>query len=82
MLVAPFVQQAIAEFRSGKTLRQIQHETAYVWAGRAIAAQMMGHPADAIEYAHEAIEHAALSGVAGLLDEIREAFRGVHIEVG
>lgn len=82
MTIASFVQQALAEFRQGKTLRAIQHETALVWGGRAIAAQMTGREADAIEYAHEAIEHAALSGVPRLLDEIRMTLRAHRIDVG
>jgi len=80
--IAPFVQLALAEFGQGKTLRSIQHETSLVWAGRAIAAQMAGKPADAIEYAHEAVEHAALSGVPKLLDEIRLVLRDHQIDVG
>lgn len=77
-----FVERALAEFRQGKTLRAIQHETALVWAGRAIAAQMTGRSADAIEYAHEAIEHAALSGTPGLLDQLRAVLRNHRIDVG
>lgn len=82
MTIAPFVQRALTEFQQGKTLRAIQHETALVWSGRAIAAQLTGKPADAIEYAHEAVEHAALSGVPRLLDEIRGVLRDHRIDVG
>jgi hypothetical protein len=75
LTIAPFVQQALTEFKAGKTLRAIQHETALVWSGRAIAAQLIGRSADAIEYAHEAVEHAALSGAPGLVEKIRAVLR-------
>lgn len=68
------VTRALTELQS-KTLSQIQIETAMVWYGRAVAAFMLGKGADAIEYAHEAIEHAALSGDIALLQSIREGFR-------
>jgi hypothetical protein len=64
-----------------KGLREIQIETAYKWAGRAIAAKMMGIGGDAHEYAHEAIEHAALSGDFALLHEIRERFEANGVVV-
>ena len=66
------IREALVELR-GKTLRQIQVDTAYKWAGRACAAAMMGRHDDAEEYAHEAIEHAALSGDDNLLAEVRRA---------
>lgn len=65
---------AFSELRS-KTLKQIQVETAYKWAGRACAAALMGLHDDAEEYAHEAIEHAALSGDDRLLGVVRDAMR-------
>jgi len=77
-MIAPFVQRALAEFRQGRTIRDIQHETALVWAGRAIAARAIGQNEDAVEYAHEAIEHAALSGVPGLIDDVRRALHSGH----
>ena len=64
------IREALVELR-GKTLHQIQIETAYKWAGRACAASMMGKPNDAEEYAHEAIEHAALSGDMHLLQAVK-----------
>jgi len=70
---ADHVERAIGEL-SRKNLRQIQRETAKVWYGRAIAAARLFHE-DASEYAHEAIEHAALAGDDGLLWEIREGLR-------
>jgi len=72
--LAEFVTNALSEL-SHKSLRQIQFETAMVWYGRAVAAVTLGKTADAIEYAHESIEHAALSGDIGLLQGIREGLR-------
>lgn len=72
--LSEYVKHALSEL-SVKPLRQIQHETAKVWYGRAIAAVKLGKPADAIEYAHESIEHAALSGDDGFLRNIREGLR-------
>jgi hypothetical protein len=69
------IREALVELR-GKTLHQVQVETAYKWAGRACAASMMGQHDDAEEYAHEAIEHAALSGDDRLLGAVRAAMRG------
>jgi len=69
-LVTPYIERAIDEL-SVKSLADIQVETALTWAGRACAASHMGRLADAVEYAHEAIEHAALSGHDTLLGEIR-----------
>lgn len=69
--LTPFINRAIDELRQ-KSLNDIQVETALTWAGRACVAAHIGKLADAVEYAHEAIEHAALSGSGRLLDEIRE----------
>jgi hypothetical protein len=57
-----------------KTLTEIQVETAVTWANRACAAMHIFKPEDAREYAHEAIEHAALSGNIPLLTEIYATF--------
>ena len=78
------IEQAIAdglEELQKKTLRQIQVDTAYKWSGRACAAALMGRMDDAEEYAHEAIEHAALSGDDRLLAEVRRAHARFNIEV-
>ena len=64
-------QRAAVQELKTKTLQQIQIETAYKWAYRAWAAYRLSYDADAIEYEHEAIEHAALTGVDGVLDEVR-----------
>jgi hypothetical protein len=54
---------------TNKTLVTIQTETAFVWGARALAAYMLWRSTnverllgDALEYRHEAIEHAALAG--------------------
>ena len=65
---------AIAELQQ-KTLQQIQVETAYTWAYRASAARALGLDADAIEYEHEALEHAALSGDDTVLYTVRRIVR-------
>ena len=82
------VHEAMAEIRS-KSLRQIQIDTARKWAGRAVAyavesadPNLMGTDdvraslmASATDCAHEAIEHAALTGNRRVLDEVIEAVR-------
>lgn len=74
------VKAAAAELRV-KSLKDIQIATAKTWAGRACVAAGMGLAQDAIEYAHEAIEHAALSGKEGLLTDIRAALRACGVNV-
>lgn len=69
--IEPYMARAMPELQR-KTLKQIQVETALTWAGRACAAAHLGL-GEATEYAHEAIEHAALSGYDDLLDQIRHA---------
>lgn len=66
---------------SGKTLSQVQVETAVKWAGRACAAALMGLADDAEEYAHEAIEHAALSGDMRLLQTVRNAMAACKVKL-
>lgn len=66
----PYIEKAKGEL-SSKSLKQIQIETALTWTGRACASALRGEHDDAIEYAHEGIEHAALSGERGLLDQVR-----------
>lgn len=69
----PYVEKAKQEL-AVRSLRDVQVETALTWAGRAVAAAAMGKKDDAHEYAHEALEHAALSGSDSLLRYVREAF--------
>lgn len=78
------IQRGVVEL-SRKTLYDIQVETALTWCGRACAAA--AHPdvarrssVDAHEYAHEAIEHAALSGNDDLLRQIRATLRSYGVE--
>ena len=56
---------------------EIQVQTAVTWAARACAAMELGLPSE--DYAHEAVEHAALSGNDLLLRDIRAAFQARKI---
>lgn len=74
--LAPYVEKANKEL-SGKSLKDVQRETALVWCGRAVstAMHMDDNPEcfqDAVEYGHEAIEHAALSGDDEMLRFVRK----------
>jgi hypothetical protein len=55
---------------SRKSLKDVQVDTAYTWASRAVAAVNLQRLSDAREYWHEAVEHAALAG-NGILADIR-----------
>jgi hypothetical protein len=70
--IEPYIERGLTELR-GKSMRDVQIETALVWCGRACAAARMRRHDDAQEYAHEAIEHAALSGSNTLLSDVRAA---------
>lgn len=74
------IADAVAELRK-KSLHDIQVETAVKWAGRACGASLLGLPEDAEEYAHEAIEHAALSGDDDLLRAVRAVMRRHGVEL-
>lgn len=63
-----------------KSLRVIQTDTAIKWLGRAIAAVRMGKTDDAHEYAHEALEHAALSDKPTLINDVRAILRKVGVK--
>ena len=66
------VQVATAEL-GRKRITDIQVETAYVWAARAVAALRLNRIAEAHEYWHEAVEHGALAGdsiLAGLRRDV------------
>lgn len=63
-----------------KTLHDIQRETAWKWCARACAAASHGLH-DATEYAHEAIEHAALCGDDELLGAVRSYLRHFNVDV-
>lgn len=82
--MTPEQQEAMKEL-SQKSLKTIQVETAMKWAHRAWAAYTMAHTLsdtkmldqtirwlhDAVEYEHEAIEHASLSGDDTVLHNVR-----------
>jgi hypothetical protein len=73
--------EALSELQQ-KGLKQIQVETAAKWCGRAAAARLLGmRERDVTEFAHEAIEHAALSGDEKVLSQIRAALVQLDIEV-
>lgn len=75
------VREALEELKS-KSLNEIQVETAVKWAGRAIAAKISNRPdKEVTEFAHESVEHAALSGNDLLLKSIRAAFSKLDIEI-
>lgn len=83
-------QQAAMKELSSKSLKTIQVETAHKWAYRAWAAYTMAHTLsetkmleetvrwlhDAVEYEHEAIEHAALTGDDMVLHQVRNLING------
>ena len=75
-----YISKALAELQE-KSLKDIQVETALTWGGRAIAAMVLGMHDDVIVYAHEAIEHAALSGDDSLLSTLREQFYARGLDV-
>lgn len=66
-----YVETALNELRRTR-MHDIQRQTALVWYGRAIAAIKLGRPEDAREFAHESIEHAALSGDMRLVAELHQ----------
>ena len=75
------IENGLEELKT-KSLKTIQCETAMKWAGRAIAAHLLKRPStEMTEFAHEAIEHAALCGVPNVLETIRAAFDEIGIEV-
>ena len=78
--LAPYIEKGQKELE-GKDLHQIQVETSLTWCGRACASAARGNLSDAREYAHEAVEHAALSGDYGLLQEIRNALDKYKVEL-
>jgi hypothetical protein len=74
-------REAMSELKS-KDIKTIQIETAVKWCGRAVAAKLLGlSDRDVTEFAHESIEHAALSGDDSLLRKIRSALAQLNIEV-
>jgi hypothetical protein len=78
--IRPHIEKAISELNE-KDLKDIHIDTALKWCGRACAAMSLKLKQDAVEYAHEAIEHAALSGDDDLLKEIRAALKFSKIDL-
>ncbi len=76
-----YIAKALIELRT-KSLNAIQIETALTWCGRACAAAQMGNLMDAREYAHEAVEHAALSGNDELFRAIRDKLDAHGVVIG
>ena len=73
-------QEALQELAQ-KDMKKIQVETAAKWCGRALAAKLMGlSDRDITEFAHEAVEHAALSGDESTLRTVRIALEEFGIE--
>lgn len=78
---------AIARARSEltqKTAGEIQRDTAYAWAARALVAYDRGWIADANAYGDEAAEHAALAeleGYSGLVEEIVSALKAARQQI-
>jgi hypothetical protein len=71
-LLDEYVAEALEELQH-KTVQDVEYETALKWCGRAVAAMQLGLVDDAHEYAHEAMEHAALTGDMPLLMAVRSA---------
>jgi len=69
-LVTPVSLASTIQELASKTLCDIQYDTAITWTNRACAAVQMNKPNDAKEYAHEAIEHAALTGDISFIQEV------------
>jgi hypothetical protein len=74
------MKKALKELKE-KSLNNIQVSTALTWCGRACAAADMGKEDDATEYAHEAIEHAALSGHDDLLKFVKDCLKEHKVEL-
>jgi len=76
MITPDKISAAIAELNQ-KSLAQIQTETAWAWAARALAAKRLFNDTsvgqwmvDAVEYHHESLEHAALAE-PGVFEAVR-----------
>jgi hypothetical protein len=81
---APIIEQPTVDARlfeaarelSQKTRLQIEAETAWKWAARAIVTDSYGRIVDASTYWGEALEHAALADATGaILAEVRAWMR-------
>jgi hypothetical protein len=77
--LAQAIEAARAEL-ARKGLRAVQTDTAIKWLGRAVVAKEQGKGEDAHEYAHEALEHAALSDRVSLIEDVRRSLRQIGIK--
>lgn len=74
-----YIDKAFKELKV-KNLKTIQTETALTWCGRACAAKILGLDGDAREYAHEAVEHASLSGNVQFVSDIFNILNSYKVE--
>lgn len=74
-----YIDKAKSELEE-KDLKDIQVETAYTWCGRACAAVTMGLDEEAHEYAHEALEHAALTDSDSVFRAVRETLKSYKVK--
>lgn len=75
------IEDAMEELQE-KDLKEIQVETAKKWCGRAIAAQILSREErEVTEYAHEAVEHAALSGDEEVIYEVMRNLKSFGISL-
>jgi len=81
MIPQQYLDKAFKEQSAGKTLHDIQIETALTWAGRACVAARIDLHDDAKEYGHEALEHAALSGDDALLRLVRSSMAAFGVRI-
>lgn len=76
-LLLAHARSAETELRH-KTCRQIHADTSYAWAGRALAAAKLGRHDEAVDFWHEAVEHAALAGTE-VLAELRAGVQSLGV---
>lgn len=67
---SPEIEECIIELQI-VPFTEIQRKTAWKWANRAIAADLLGSDSTS-EYRGEALEHAALVEEDGFVDELRK----------
>jgi|APFre7841882654_1041346.scaffolds.fasta_scaffold300685_2 predicted TPR repeat methyltransferase len=67
---------------AGKHRLVIHQDSAWKWAALAVAAYERGLRADAVDYYHEAVEHAALADPSGVLLLTVRAWVHSHVPPG
>jgi hypothetical protein len=78
--IEQYIAEGVKELQQ-KTLDDVQTETALKWCGRAVAAAHLNRPTrEVTEYAHEAVEHAALAESDNLLPYIKSVLRHYAIK--